>query len=73
MFAVYVVAADGVLTECEIAPASDQLVNTNRFPEVLGCGRAGCDGVRRAMIQVAFTGLGVAAPPSTETVSRLVQ
>jgi len=67
--AVYVVAADGVLTECEIAPASDQLVKTNRFPGVLGCGVLVAMVCEEPMIQVAFTGLGVATPPSTETVS----
>ena len=58
---------EGTVMLCEIAPLSDQLLNTYCTPGAPACGELVAMVCDDAMTQVSTSGAAVAVPPSTET------
>ena len=61
------VAVDGTVMLCEIAPLSDQLLHTYCRPVPPACGEVVAIICDEPMIQLSTSGAGVNGPPSAET------
>ena len=60
-------AVEGTVMLCEIAPASDQLLQTNCTPDPPDCGELVAMVCDEPMFQVSISGAAVGVPPSAET------